>query len=81
MLAPDPPQPPAGTPAPAADTRMELPEPREDAEKRRQRVAEVLPSHAPPDAQRLVRELLLAQAEAQAARAQYVDLYDFAPVA
>jgi PAS domain S-box-containing protein len=61
---------------------------------RRWLVTESLPADAPPDTQRLVQELqvhqielemqyeelLLAQAEAENSRAQYVDLYDFAPV-
>jgi PAS domain S-box-containing protein len=61
---------------------------------RRRLVTESLPADAPPDTQRLVQELqvhqielemqyeelLLAQAEAENSRAQYVDLYDFAPV-
>ena len=59
----------------------------------RQRLAAAVPL-APADAQRLAQELqvhqieleilyeelLLAQADAEASRAQYVDLYDFAPV-
>ena len=66
---------------------------RQRAERRRL-VTESLPADAPPDTQRLVQELqvhqielemqyeelLLAQAEAESSRAQYVDLYDFAPV-
>jgi PAS domain S-box-containing protein len=66
---------------------------RQRAERRRL-VTESLPANAPPDTQRLVQELqvhqielemqyeelLLAQAEAESSRAQYVDLYDFAPV-
>lgn len=61
---------------------------------RRRLVTESLPADAPPDTQRLVQELqvhqielemqyeelLMAQAEAENSRAQYVDLYDFAPV-
>lgn len=64
------------------------------AEQRRQLVTTSTERHAPDEMQRLVQELqvhqielemqyeelLLAQAEAQAARNQYVDLYDFAPV-
>jgi PAS domain S-box-containing protein len=66
---------------------------RQRAEHRRL-VTESLPADASPDTQRLVQELqvhqielemqyeelLLAQAEAESSRAQYVDLYDFAPV-
>ncbi|WP_210521004.1 PAS domain-containing sensor histidine kinase [Hymenobacter terricola] len=64
------------------------------AEKRRHMVTQAPLHHSPEEMQRLVQELqvhqielemqyeelLLAQAETQAARAQYVDLYDFAPV-
>lgn len=67
---------------------------RQRAERRRLLVTESLPANAPPDTQRLVQELqvqqielemqyeelLLAQAEAENSRAQYIDLYDFAPV-
>ena len=81
---------PAPTPPPADDPRAAL---RQRAERRRL-VAEALPPDASPEVQRLVQELqihqielemqneelLLAQAEAEASRHQYVDLYDFAPV-
>lgn len=64
------------------------------AEERRRLVTQAADHYTPAEMQRLVQELqvqqielemqneelLLAQAEAQAARAQYVDLYDFAPV-
>ncbi len=64
------------------------------AEQRRHLVTQAAEHHSPEEAQRLVQELqvhqielemqyeelLLAQAEAQAARAEFVDLYDFAPV-
>jgi PAS domain S-box-containing protein len=64
------------------------------AEKRRQLVTQVAEPHSFEETKRLVQELqvhqielemqyeelLLAQTEAQAARAEYVDLYDFAPV-
>jgi len=67
---------------------------RQRAEKRRQLVTQAADRQTPEDLQRLVQELqvhqielemqyeelLMAQAEVQAARAQYVDLYDFAPV-
>jgi PAS domain S-box-containing protein len=63
------------------------------AERRRLSVA-ALPAEAGPDVQRLVQELqvhqielemqyeelLLAQSEAASSHAQYIDLYDFAPV-
>lgn len=66
---------------------------RQRAERRRL-VTESLPADAPADMQRLVQELqvhqielemqyeelLMAQAEAENSRSQYVDLYDFAPV-
>ena len=61
---------------------------------RRRLTAATLPGDTPADAQRLVQELqvhqielemqyeelLLAQTDAEHSRAQYVDLYDFAPV-
>ncbi|WP_310395414.1 PAS domain S-box protein [Hymenobacter sp.] len=64
------------------------------AEERLHLMTQAADHHSPAEAQRLVQELqvhqielemqyeelLLAQAEAQTARAQYVDLYDFAPV-
>ena len=73
------------------DPHADLQDLRDRAERRR--LAASVPP-APADAQRLVQELqihqielemqyeelLLAQAEAEASRAQYLDLYDFAPV-
>lgn len=64
------------------------------AEMRRTLVTQSVGDTVPPDTQRLVQELqvhqielemqyeelLISQAEAEAAHAQYVDLYDFAPV-
>ena len=64
------------------------------AEQRRALVTQPAEQHSPQELQRLVQELqvhqielemqneelLLAQAEAETARAQYADLYDFAPV-
>ncbi|WP_201980691.1 PAS domain-containing sensor histidine kinase [Hymenobacter rubidus] len=64
------------------------------AEKRRQLVTQAAEHHTPEEVQRLVQELqvhqielemqyeelLLTQVEVQDARAQYVDLYEFAPV-
>ena len=64
------------------------------AEKRRHLVTQAIEPHSPEEVQRLVQELqvhqielemqyeelLLAQERLQAAQAQYVDLYDFAPV-
>lgn len=64
------------------------------AEKRRDLVTQATDSYSPEEMQRLLQELqvhqielemqyeelLLAQAEAQAARSQYIDLYDYAPV-
>lgn len=81
------------TPGPPDDSQPGLHNLRQRAERRRL-VTESLPADAPPDTQRLVQELqvhqielemqyeelLLAQAEAESSRAQYVDLYDFAPV-
>ncbi|GAA4365626.1 hypothetical protein GCM10023185_36060 [Hymenobacter saemangeumensis] len=86
---------PAARPAPAPTLVHEaLHALRARAETRRQLVTQATERQTPADLQRLVQELqvhqielemqyeelLLAQAEAQAARAQYVDLYDFAPV-
>ncbi len=67
---------------------------RDRAEVRRHLVTQPTAPHSPADMQRLVQELqvhqielemqneelLLAQAEAEAARARYLDLYEFAPV-
>ncbi|WBA43414.1 PAS domain-containing sensor histidine kinase [Hymenobacter canadensis] len=67
---------------------------RERAEKRRYLVTQAVTDKSPDDMQRLVQELqthqielemqyeelLLAQAEAESARAEFVNLYDFAPV-
>ncbi|MDQ2793938.1 MAG: PAS domain S-box protein, partial [Bacteroidota bacterium] len=67
---------------------------RDRAETRRQLVTQAAAPHTPEATQRLVQELqmhqielemqneelLLAQAEAESARLQYVDLYEFAPV-
>ena len=67
---------------------------RERAETRRRLVTQVIAPHTPEETQRLVQELqvhqielemqyeelLLAQTAAEQARAQYVDLYEFAPV-
>ncbi|MGY2132218.1 sensor histidine kinase [Hymenobacter sp. HD11105] len=67
---------------------------RERAENRRHLVTQSVSDMVPPDTQRLVQELqvhqielemqyeelLMSQAEAEAAHAQYIDLYDFAPV-
>ena len=90
------PTPPASLPngASSPDPKAVLLELRARAEKRRQLVTQATETHTPEEVQRLVHELqvhqielemqyeelLLAQAEAQDARAQYVDLYDFAPV-
>ena len=81
------------TPSRPVDPQLALHNLRQRAERRRL-VTESLPADAPPDTQRLVQELqvhqielemqyeelLLAQTEAENSRAQYVDLYDFAPV-
>lgn len=75
------------------DTQAALRELRLRAERRQLATQSLAPDTA-PEVQRLVQELqvhqielemqyeelLLAQAEAQSSRAQYVDLYDFAPV-
>ncbi|MDQ2770056.1 MAG: PAS domain S-box protein [Bacteroidota bacterium] len=67
---------------------------REQAETRRHLLTQAVDPRTPAEVQRLVQELqvhqielemqneelLLAQAEAEAARQQYVDLFDFAPV-
>lgn len=88
MLPPDPLPPPTNLHA----TLLEL---RRRAEQRRHLVTQAPEQHTPQEMQRLVQELqvhqielemqyeelLLAQTEAQAARSQYQDLYDYAPVA
>ncbi|ALD20002.1 PAS domain S-box protein [Hymenobacter sp. DG25A] len=82
----------SSSPAPL-DTQAALRELRLRAERRQLATQSLAPDTA-PEVQRLVQELqvhqielemqyeelLLAQAEAQSSRAQYVDLYDFAPV-
>ncbi|MBU6122636.1 PAS domain-containing sensor histidine kinase [Hymenobacter siberiensis] len=87
MLPPD-------TPAPLTDLHASLLELRTRAEQRRALVTQPTELHSPEEMQRLVQELqvhqielemqyeelLLTQTEAQAARSQYVDLYDYAPV-
>ncbi|MBO2012680.1 PAS domain S-box protein [Hymenobacter negativus] len=87
--APTPDQQPA-----ASGVHAALLELRARAEKRRHLVTQATESYTPEEVRRLVQELqvhqielemqyeelLLAQGETQAARAQYVDLYDFAPV-
>jgi PAS domain S-box-containing protein len=79
---------------PPTDVHAVLLELRARAEQRRHLVTQATEHHTPEETLRLVQELqvhqielemqyeelLLAQAEAQVARAQYVDLYDFAPV-
>jgi PAS domain S-box-containing protein len=81
----------SSTPADPNEALLAL---RARAETRRHLVTQVSDGHKPEEVQRLVQELqvhqielemqyeelLLAQAEAQAARAEYVDLYEFAPV-
>ncbi|MFC6224524.1 PAS domain S-box protein [Hymenobacter artigasi] len=87
MLPPD-------TPAPLTDLHASLLELRTRAEQRRALVTQPTELHSPEEMQRLVQELqvhqielemqyeelLLTQTEAQAARSEYVDLYDYAPV-
>jgi len=82
---------PARPPAAAHAALLSL---RAQAEKRRHLVTESAEHQSPQQLQRLVQELqvhqielemryeelLVAQADAQTARAQYVDLYDFAPL-
>src|SRR5688572_23292615 len=82
----------SGTPAP--DLHAALVSLRSRAERRRYLVTHAADEQTPADVQKLVQELqvhqielemqneelLLAQAAAESARAQYVDLYDFAPV-
>ncbi|MDB5271342.1 MAG: hypothetical protein JWP58_4382 [Hymenobacter sp.] len=77
-----------------ADLHASLLELRARAEQRRQLVTQATEQHTPQEMQRLVQELqvqqielemqyeelLLTQTEAQAARSQYIDLYDYAPV-
>ncbi|GAB3635133.1 hypothetical protein GCM10027422_07230 [Hymenobacter arcticus] len=84
---------PAPTPPPPADPHAALQGLRARAE-RRGLVAVSLPPGTAPDVQQLVQELqvhqielemqyeelLLAQAEAEHSRLQYLDLYDFAPI-
>ncbi|GAB3857519.1 hypothetical protein GCM10028822_31330 [Hymenobacter terrigena] len=79
---------------PPPDLHASLLELRTRAEQRRQLVTQATEQHTPQEIQRLVQELqvqqielemqceelLLTQTEAQAARSQYVDLYDYAPV-
>lgn len=79
----------------ASDLHASLLELRARAEQRRQLVTQATEQHTPQQMQRLVQELqahqielemqyeqllLLAQTEAEQARAQYVDLYEFVPV-
>ncbi|PJJ60820.1 PAS domain S-box protein [Hymenobacter chitinivorans] len=78
----------------AATLHAALQELRARAEKRKSLVTQSLHEKLPDDVQRLVQdlqvhqielemqyeELLVAQAELEALRAQYVDLYDFAPI-
>ena len=85
---------PSGGPPETADPHAGLQQLRTRAEQRRRLVTEVALPHTPEETQRLVQELqvhqielemqyeelLHAQAQAQAAHAEYVDLYDFAPV-
>ncbi|MBH8557884.1 sensor histidine kinase [Hymenobacter negativus] len=86
---------PPATPAlPPADPHAALLELRARAEQRRRLVTQATEQQTPQEMQRLVQELqvyqielemqyeelLLSQTEAQAARSQYVDLYDYAPV-
>ena len=84
---------PTPPPAAAPDPQAALRALRQRAERRRL-VSESLPATTAPEVQRLVQELqvhqielemqyeelLLAQAEAESSRLQYVELYDFAPV-
>ncbi|WP_151086696.1 sensor histidine kinase [Hymenobacter baengnokdamensis] len=86
-------QPDATDPAASADPQAALQSLRARAERRRL-VSANLPPETPVDVQRLVQELqvhqielemqyeelLLAQAQAENNRLQYLDLYDFAPV-
>ncbi|GAB2864882.1 sensor histidine kinase [Hymenobacter ruber] len=79
---------------PPVDLHASLLELRARAEQRRQLVTQTTAQQTPQEMQRLVQELqvqqielemqyeelLLTQAEAQAARSQYADLYDYAPV-
>ncbi|WP_375417545.1 PAS domain S-box protein [uncultured Hymenobacter sp.] len=79
---------------PASESAAALLALRQRAEQRRHLVTQPVQGQSPDELQRLVQELqihqielemqneelLLAQAEVQQARAQYVDLYDFAPV-
>ncbi|GAB3868892.1 hypothetical protein GCM10028824_14950 [Hymenobacter segetis] len=86
--------PPPNTPALPPDPHASLLELRVRAEQRRQLLTQATEQHTPQEMQRLVQELqvhqielemqyeqlLLSQTEAQAARSQYMDLYDYAPV-
>jgi PAS domain S-box-containing protein len=86
---------PDASPPPPSDLHASLLELRNRAEQRRQLVTQATEQHTPQEMQRLVQELqvhqielemqyeelLLTQTEAQAARSQYQDLYDYAPVA
>ena len=86
---------PLDTSAPLTNLHASLLELRTRAEQRRQLVTQTTELHTPEEMQRLVQELqvhqielemqyeelLLTQTEAQAARSEYVDLYDYAPVA
>jgi PAS domain S-box-containing protein len=88
------PETPASGDAVPSTTTAALLELRARAEKRRQLATQAAETQTPEEVRRLVQELqvhqielemqyeelLVAQTEAQAARAQYVDLYDFAPV-
>ncbi|WP_046243448.1 PAS domain S-box protein [Hymenobacter terrenus] len=81
-------------PGSRADLHEAMLELRARAEKRRLLVTHATEHQSPEETQRLIQELqvhqielemqyeelLLAQAEAQLARDQYIDLYDFAPV-
>ncbi|MBD2770432.1 PAS domain S-box protein [Hymenobacter sp. BT664] len=80
--------------SPSPDVHAALLALRARADRRRHLVTTATEHHSPQDLQRLVQELqvhqielemqyedlLLAQAEVQSTRAQYLDLYDFAPV-
>jgi len=90
MKRPDP----AGQPPSSSLSREALENMRQRAEQRRHLVTHPVPADMPADVQRLVQELqvhqielemqyeelLLAQLEAEKSRAQYIDLYEFAPV-
>ena len=90
MKRPDP----AGQPASASLSKEALEALRQRVEQRRHLVTHSVPADMPLEVQRLVQELqvhqielemqyeelLLAQLEADKSRAQYIDLYEFAPV-